>query len=390
MRKRFKGGLALEFRNLKKQYEVLKAEIDGGIAEVCKNANFISGAQVKQLEKELAEYVGVKHCVTCANGTDAITLALMVLGVGEGDCVFVPDFTFFSTAETVSYEGATPIFIDVDPDTFNMNPDRLEQAVNAVKKDGRLNPKAVITVDLFGLPADYDRITEIARENNLYIVEDSAQGFGGSLHGRMACSFADIATTSFFPAKPLGCYGDGGAIFTDSDEFAALLRSYTVHGKNANDKYDNLRVGMNSRLDTIQAAVLLPKLHAFIDYELRDVNKNAEYYSENLRDIVKIPVVPEGYTSSWAQYTILLEDKAERDGLKNYLADKGIPSMVYYQKMMSHQTAMEKHLTFQPFDSFDPDRLCDRCLSLPIGPYITTDEQDEVICAIKEFLTAQV
>ncbi|MBR2504215.1 MAG: DegT/DnrJ/EryC1/StrS family aminotransferase, partial [Oscillospiraceae bacterium] len=285
----------MEFRNLKKQYEVLKAEIDSGITEVCTNANFISGAKVRQLEKELAEYVGVKHCVTCANGTDALTLALMVLGVGEGDCVFVPDFTFFSTAETVAYEGATPIFIDVDPDTFNMNPDSLKKAVEYIKNEGKLNAKAVITVDLFGLPADYDAITEIAEEYNLFIIEDSAQGFGGNIRGRMACSFAHIATTSFFPAKPLGCYGDGGAVFTDNDDYAALLRSYTVHGKNADDKYDNIRIGMNSRLDTIQAAVLLPKLHAFADYELDDVNAAAEYYTENLKGIVKTPQVPEGY-----------------------------------------------------------------------------------------------
>ena len=386
MQKRIKGGLTLEFRNLKKQYEVLKAEIDSGIIEVCQNASFISGAKVKQLEKELAEYVGVKHCITCANGTDALTLALMVLGVGEGDCVFVPDFTFFSTAETVAYEGATPIFIDVDPDTFNMKPDSLKTAVEYIKKDGKLNPKAVITVDLFGLPADYDAIAEIATENNLRIVEDCAQGFGGNINGRMACSFADIATTSFFPAKPLGCYGDGGAIFTDSDDYAALLRSYAVHGKNANDKYDNIRVGMNSRLDTIQAAVLLPKFHAFRDYELRDVNTAAEYYSENLRDLVKTPCVPDGYYSSWAQYTILLKDKDERDGLKAYLAEKGIPSMIYYQKMMSQQTAMEKFLPYQPFSCTDAKALCDTCLSLPIGPYITKDEQDSVINAVKEFL----
>ena len=376
----------LEFRNLKKQYEVLKAEIDSGIQAVCQNANFISGAPVKQLEKELAEYVGVKHCITCANGTDALTLALMVMGVCEGDCVFVPDFTFFSTAETVSYEGATPIFIDVDPDTFNMNPESLRTAVEFIKKEGKLNPKAVVTVDLFGLPADYDAILGIAKENGLLVLEDSAQGFGSNIRGSMACSFADIATTSFFPAKPLGCYGDGGAIFTDNDDYAALLRSYAVHGKNADDKYDNLRVGMNSRLDTIQAAVLLPKFHAFRDYELCDVNKAADYYTENLKGLVKTPTVPEGYYSSWAQYTILLKTKEERDNLKNYLADKGIPTMVYYQKMMSQQTAMEKHLPFQPFECTDAKTLCSTCLSLPIGPYITRDEQNSVIDAIKEFL----
>ena len=386
MRNRFKGGLTVEFRNLKKQYEVLKAEIDSGITEVCTNANFISGAKVRQLEKELAEYVGVKHCVTCANGTDALTLALMVLGVGEGDCVFVPDFTFFSTAETVAYEGATPIFIDVDPDTFNMNPDSLEKAVEYIKNEGKLNAKAVITVDLFGLPADYDAITEIAEEYNLFIIEDSAQGFGGNIRGRMACSFAHIATTSFFPAKPLGCYGDGGAVFTSNDDYAALLRSFTVHGKNADDKYDNIRIGMNSRLDTIQAAVLLPKLHAFADYELDDVNAAAEYYTENLKGIVKTPQVPEGYYSSWAQYTILLEDSSQRDGLKAHLADRGIPSMVYYQKMMSQQTAMEKYLPYQPFSCTDAAQLCSTCLSLPIGPYITRNEQDSVIAAVKEFL----
>ena len=357
--------------------------------EVCTNANFISGQQVTQLEKELAEFAGVKHCVTCANGTDALTLALMVLGVGEGDCVFVPDFTFFSTAETVAYENAVPIFVDVDADTFNMNPDSLAAAIEKVKADGRLNPKAVITVDLFGLCADYGRITEIAKSNNLYIIEDSAQGFGGSINGQMACSFADIATTSFFPAKPLGCYGDGGALFTDNDDFARLLRSYAVHGKNADDKYDNLRVGMNSRLDTVQAAILLPKLHAFTDYELRDVDNAAEYYTQQLKDIVKTPQIPCGYKSSWAQYTILLDNNQQRDGLKAYLAERKIPSMVYYSKMMSQQTAMQQYLEYQPYSCSVAQQLCSTCLSLPIGPYITKEEQDCVIGAVKEYLTKQ-
>ena len=248
----------MQFRDLKQQYQALKNEIDEAMIKVAGDCNFISGAQVAELEKELAEYVGVKHCITCANGTDALSIAMMAWGIGEGDAVFVPDFTFFSSGEIVSHCGATPIFIDVDSDTYNISCDSLEKAIERVKAEEVLTPKAIIAVDLFGLPADFDNIKPIADKYNLLVLEDGAQGFGSEIRGKKACSFGDIATTSFFPAKPLGCYGDGGAVFTDDDELAALMQSIRVHGK-GKMKYDNVRIGLNSRLDTIQAAILCVK-----------------------------------------------------------------------------------------------------------------------------------
>lgn len=297
----------MEFRDLKKQYQTLKSEIDTAISDVINRTNFISGSQVKELEEKLAEYVGVKHCITCGNGTDALTLALMAWNIGEGDAVFVPDFTFFSSGECPAGEGAIPVYVDVDKDTYNMNPDELEKAIIRVKKKGKYIPKAVLAVDLFGMPADYSRIQSICKKNNLLLLEDAAQGFGGSINGKMACSFGDISTTSFFPAKPLGCYGDGGAIFTDNDEWASLIRSLAVHGKSGNDKYNNIHLGMNSRLDTIQAAILIPKLEAFKRYELHQINQVAIWYTEKLQDTgLVLPNVKEGFVSSWAQYTVQL------------------------------------------------------------------------------------
>ncbi|MBS5335308.1 MAG: DegT/DnrJ/EryC1/StrS family aminotransferase, partial [Firmicutes bacterium] len=300
----------MQFRDLKQQYQVLKKDIDEAMIKVATECNFISGTQVAELEKELAEYVGVKHCITCANGTDALSIAMMAWGIGAGDAVFVPDFTFFSSGEIVSHCGATPVFVDVDSDTFNISPKSLEEAVEKVIADGELKPKAVVAVDLFGLPADFDKIKPITDKYNLLVLEDGAQGFGGEIRGKKACSFGDIATTSFFPAKPLGCYGDGGAVFTDDDELAALIQSIRVHGK-GKMKYDNVRIGLNSRLDTIQAAILSVKLKAFKDYEVADINKVADKYTELLRGTVKTPVVPDGFYSSWAQYTIQLDSREQ-------------------------------------------------------------------------------
>ena len=252
----------MQFRDLKKQYQELKQDMDAALTDTAASAAFSMGKPVKELEAEVAAYVGVKHCVSCANGTDALTLALKTWGIGKGDAVFVPDFTFFSSAEVVSLEGATPVFVDVDKDTFNLDAADLEEKIGETVAKGELTPKVIITVDLFGLPADYPRIRKIADTYRLLILEDGAQGFGGEISGKKACGFGDISTTSFFPAKPLGCYGDGGAVFTDNDEWAALLDSYRVHGK-GQFKYDNVRIGMNSRLDTLQAAVLKIKLKAF-------------------------------------------------------------------------------------------------------------------------------
>ncbi len=277
----------MEFRDLKRQYQVLKPQMDAAMLEVAENCNFISGKQVTELEQQLAEYVGVKHCVTCGNGTDALTLVMMAWDIKAGDAVFVPTFTFFASAEVVAFEGATPVFVDVDERTFNVDPVKLEEAIEQVKKEGKLNPRAVIAVDLFGQPADYTKIEEICKKHGLLLLEDGAQGFGGKIGDRTACSFGDAAATSFFPAKPLGCYGDGGAVFTNDDEMADYMRSIRVHGKSPADKYDNLRIGLNFRLDTIQAAVLKVKLQAFKDHELESVNRAAKLYDEYLGDVVK-------------------------------------------------------------------------------------------------------
>lgn len=376
----------MQFRDLKKQYEILKPEIDAAIAGVIGSSRFISGPQVKELETQLAEYVGVKHCITCGNGTDAITLAFMAWGIGEGDAVFVPDFTFFSSGECPAIVGAAPIFVDVDQRTFNLDPIKLEQAIQTILDEGEYTPKAVVAVDLFGLPADFPAIKAICEKYGLLLLEDGAQGFGGSINGRMACSFGDIATTSFFPAKPLGCYGDGGAIFTDNDEWAALLRSLTVHGKSGNDKYNNIRIGMNSRLDTIQAALLIPKFKSFREYEIDTVNRAADKYTELLVDSGLVtPLIPEGYVSSWAQYTVQFPESVDRAKMIEYLKSKGIPSMVYYAKPMHLQGAFEGKRSAVA-ECPVTENLCKTVLSLPVHPYLTENEIKEICDSILEFV----
>ena len=371
----------MQFRDLRRQYEALKEDIDKGIEEVIASSAFISGPSVKELEKALQEYVGVKHAITCANGTDALTIALMAWNVGEGDAVFVPDFTFFSSGECPAFAGATPVFVDVDERTFNLDPAKLEEAIKKVQADGKVTPKVVVAVDLFGLPADYKAIKDVCKRYDLLLLEDGAQGFGGSIDGQMACSFGDISTTSFFPAKPLGCYGDGGAIFTDNDEWAALIRSICVHGKSGNDKYNNIRIGMNSRLDTIQAAILLPKLKAFADYELDAVNNVAKLYTEKLADSgLVLPLTPEGFVSSWAQYTVQLSEEIDRALLQAKLKEKEIPSMVYYAKPMHLQGGFEGTYSEQA-DCSVTEKLCKTVLSLPMHPYLSEDEIDFISSA---------
>ena len=376
----------MQFRDLQKQYEILKEDIDRSIVSVCSGAHFISGQQVRELEEQLASYVGVKHCITCANGTDAITLAIKAWGLGEGDAVFVPDFTFFSSGECPAGEGCTCIFVDVDRDTYNIDPDKLEEALKRVVADGEYCPRAVVAVDLFGQPADYVKIRKICDKYGLLLLEDGAQGFGGGIEGRRACSFGDISTTSFFPAKPLGCYGDGGAIFTDNDEWAALLRSLAVHGKSGNDKYNNIRLGLNSRLDTLQAAILLVKFKAFCDYELNDINEVAAMYSEEfskygLDKEIKLPVVSDGFYSSWAQYTIQLPVGIDRSDLQTKLKESDIPTMVYYMKPMHKQGAFENTYSSKA-DCPVTEALCSSVLSLPIHPYMTREQVKTVVCAI--------
>lgn len=375
----------MQFRDLKQQYQVLKAGIDKAILDVAASGAYIMGPQVKELERQLAGYVGTRHCISCASGTDALALALKAWGVKQGDAVFVPDFTFFASAEAVSLEGATLVFVDVDRDTFNIDPADLENKIEATIRKGESVPKVIIAVDLFGLPANYPTLRRIARKHNLLILEDGAQGFGGAVNGKRNCSFGDISTTSFFPGKPLGCYGDGGACFTDNDEWAALMDSYRMHGKGTS-KYENVRIGMNSRLDTIQASILQVKLTAFAE-ELAAVNKAAAEYTARLTDIVETPVVPAGFLSSWAQYTVKLNNKTERDGLQAYLKGQGIPSMVYYPTPMHRQKAYGNP-GLPDSDCPVAGKLCDTVLSLPMHPYISLEEIDEVCNAVRTFLAS--
>lgn len=368
----------MEFKDLKTQYIRHREAINGAVMQNMEAGQFIGGESVSRLEKSLADYVGVKHCISCGNGTDALLLALMAWDVGEGDAVFVPDFTFFSTAEVVPWVGAVPIFVDIDADTFNMSPHALEKAVERVKKEGRLTPRAVIAVDLFGQPAEYEKIHQITEQYGLLLLEDGAQGFGGRIGGKRACSFGDISTTSFFPVKPLGCYGDGGAVFTDNDEWAALVRSYKVHGKGF-DKYDNVRIGMNSRLDTIQAAVLLEKLN-FFEEELEAMNRVAAVYTKLLQGKVKTPVILQGYYSSWAQYTVQFADEQQRKETVQNLDAAGIPSVVYYAKPMHRQGAFAD-MSIEGTECPITEQVCNICLSLPLHPYLS-EEEAQTICSI--------
>jgi len=377
----------MQFRDLKKQYRVLKADIDAAMQRVAENCNFISGGEVAELERQLAEYVGAKYCISCANGTDALSIAMMVWDIGSGDAVFVPDFTFFSSGEIVSHCGAVPIFVDVCEETFNIDPDKLESAIINARQEGKYELKAVVAVDLFGLPADMPKIRAICDKYELLLLEDGAQGFGGRIGDKTACSFGDMSTTSFFPAKPLGCYGDGGALFTDNSEWAQAAMSIRVHGK-GEMKYDNVRIGLNSRLDTIQAAILKVKFRAFTEYELTDVNKASEMYDkafDGCDSMLARPVVPEGFYSSRAQYTLRLKDRETRDGLQAALKGDGIPTMVYYPKPMHRQ------LAFGIAGDTDNDlsvtnKLCDTVLSLPMHPYLTREDADIVAAAVIRYL----
>lgn len=369
----------MEFRDLKRQYQLLKPEIDAATAKVMSDADFISGRAVRELEEQLAQYVGVKHCITCANGTDALMLALMAWHIGAGDAVFVPDFTFFASGEAPAFLGATPVFVDVRRDTFNLDAQALEKAIQEVEKKGELRPRAIVAVDLFGQPADFDAITKLARRYGLLLLEDGAQGFGGKIGEKKACSFGDIGATSFFPAKPLGCYGDGGAVFTDNDEWAEQIRSYCVHGKGTN-KYDNVRIGMNSRLDTLQAVILQVKFRQFCGAELKQVNQAAARYTEALKQLqqqVVTPVVQEGMFSSWAQYTIVCKEPLSRDELWKRLKEAGVPSMIYYRKGMHEQKAFEGQCILSGGYE-NTNYLKERVLSLPLHPYLDAQEIEYV------------
>jgi UDP-2-acetamido-2-deoxy-ribo-hexuluronate aminotransferase len=368
----------IAFNDLEAQYQHLKKEIDAQIAAVLSEAHFISGPQVEELEQELCAYTGRKYCVATDNGTDALLLPLMAKGIGAGDAVFVPAFTFFASAEVVSLTGATPVFCDSEEDIFNMDPASLEEQIEKTKREGKLTPKAVVAVDLFGHPADFNRIEEICRKNGLFLLEDAAQGFGGAIGSRKACSFGDCSGTSFFPAKALGCYGDGGAIFTDDEEIYHLLTSLRVHGKGAM-KYDNVRLGFNARLDTLQAAILLPKLHAF-DQENEHRNRAAARYNEKLKDRFTVPTVREGFFSSYGYYTLKAASSEERAKAMDTLKAAGVPSMIYYPKPLHLQRVYEP-LGYHKGDLPTAEKLAETVFSLPMHGYITDDVID-YICSI--------
>lgn len=375
----------MKFIDLDQQYNRIKDKIDKAVIQAISDGKYIMGPQVAKLEQRLADYVGVKNCITCSNGTDALSICLMAWNIGEGDAVFTTDFTFFATAEVISLSKATPVFVDCCPDTFNIDPVKLEQQIIKTIKKGRLKPKAIIAVDLFGLPADYDEINKIAQKYSLKVLSDSAQGFGGIYKGRKACSLGDVATTSFFPAKPLGCYGDGGAVFTNDDSLADIMRSIRVHGKGS-DKYDNIRIGLNARLDTIQAAILDCKLDIFDD-ELDMRNNIASEYTKKLKDYISTPVVPKGLRSAWAQYTIKLPDPSRRSEIMERLKERGIPTMIYYPKPMHQQTAFS-NLEFDSEDYAVSEKICSEVLSLPMHPYLTNEEIEKITSSLLEIINS--
>ncbi|MBI4665229.1 MAG: DegT/DnrJ/EryC1/StrS family aminotransferase [Nitrospinae bacterium] len=370
----------MPFIDLKSQYALIKDEVAAGIEKVLESGQYIMGPEIGALEKELSAFTGVKHAITCSSGTDALVMALMAKGIGAGDAVFTTPFTFVATAEAAALLGATPVFVDIEEETFNISPELLKKAVERTRIEGRLRPACVIPVDLFGLPADYDAIMEIAGESGLFVLEDAAQSFGGEYKGKKAGAMGHCAATSFFPAKPLGCYGDGGAIFTDDDELADRLRSIRVHGQ-GKDKYENVRVGLNGRLDTLQAAILSPKLRLLAG-EIEKRQQVAQKYAKGLLGYAKTPEIPEGYVSAWAQYTIVTE---RREKLKEALGAAGVPTAVYYPIPLHLQKAFEG-LGHKKGDYPASEWAADRVISLPMGPYLALEQQDYIITAVREAL----
>ena len=377
----------IEFIDLKAQQLRIREKLDNSIKKVLDHGIYIMGPEVAQLEKELSEFCGVKHSISCANGTDALGLFLMAINVGPGDAVFVPSFTFAATAEVVAWVGATPIFIDSLPDTYNIDPSSLEQGINLAKNLG-LKPSGIIPVDLFGQPVDYDQIEFIAEKFGLWIMSDGAQSFGAYYKGRRTGNIGTVATTSFFPAKPLGCYGDGGAIFTNDDELASKIKSLRVHGQGI-DKYDNIRIGINGRLDTIQAAILIEKLKIFED-EIVARQKVADYYTKNLCDDLKKPLVLEGASSVWAQYTIELPENIDRTKLMSQCKEVGIPTIIYYVKPLHLQTIYKQYPIANEKGLSVCEKLANHVLSLPMHPYLSENEQKYIVENINNIILSEM
>lgn len=374
----------MQFIDLKSQYQRIQSDVQRRMNTVLEHGSYILGPEVKELEQRLASYVGVKHCLSCASGTDALLMALMAYGVGPGDAVFTTPFTFMATAEAIALVHATPVFVDIDPVTFNIDPTKLEEAVIAMKKGhlsapgapAALRPRGIIAVDLFGIPAEYDAINTLAKRHGLFVIEDAAQSFGAEYHARKACSLMPddgIAATSFFPAKPLGCYGDGGAVFTNDDRLTEIMYSLRVHGQGG-DKYENVRIGINGRLDTLQAAVLLSKLDIFDD-EVERRQIVAQRYTAALEGTMIPPLVPSHCKSAWAQYSVLSDD---RSGAMERLKSAGIPTAIYYPKPLHLQKAFG-YLGYQAGVFPACEAAADRIFSLPMHPYLSEDEQERIM-----------
>ncbi len=371
----------MEFINLKEQYKRLQPKIDKAVQAIMANASFIGGPEVEQFETRLAAYVGRKHCVSCGNGTDALMLVALAYEIGEGDAVFCPDMTFIASVEPFCMLGATPVFVDIDEKSYNIDPQKLEEAVVCVKQEGKYNAKAVIMVDFLGIPADYENVRAICEKHGLLLIEDAAQGMGAKYQGKMCGSLGDVSCTSFFPSKPLGCYGDGGAVFTDSAEIAEVLRSYKVHGKGSS-KYDNIRIGVNSRLDTIQAAVLLEKLDV-LEEEMEKRQEIAARYDEAFRDVLQISYIGKGDRCSYAQYVMLAKDTAERNIILAAMKAADIPSLLYYPKALHRMDAFR----LSPSVAYpNADRYAECNFGVPFSPYLTNEEQDLVIKTIRSVL----
>ena len=368
----------MKFIDLSTQQKIIREKIQKRIGDVLAHGQYIMGPEVFQLEEKLKSYVSAKHCISCSSGTDALIIPLMAKGIGPGDAVITTSFSYIATAEAIALLGATPIFCDIYPKTFNIDPNGLEKAYSKANLKG-LKPRAIISVDLFGLPARYRLINDFAKSKNLFLLEDAAQGFGGKIGEQKAGTFGDVSSTSFFPAKPLGGYGDGGAIFTDNDELAENMRSIRVHG-GGEDKYDNVRLGLNGRLDTLQAAILIEKL-AIFDSELIMRNKVAKFYSKNLNQNFALPYVPDNYFSSWAQYSILLKDEEEREKVIEILNYKKIPSMIYY-KIPLHLQKVFRNLNYKKGDLPNSESVANKIISIPMHPYLKRSDQDLIINTI--------
>ncbi|WP_243311431.1 DegT/DnrJ/EryC1/StrS family aminotransferase [Fundidesulfovibrio agrisoli] len=378
----------IEFSGLKAQRERIRPRLEAAISAVLDHGKFIMGPEVRELEERLAAFAGVKHCLGCSSGTDALLLALMALGVGPGDAVITTPFTFVASAEAIALAGATPVFADVDPATRNLDPARLREALDGLGRDPRgLRPRAAIAVDLFGLPCDYPALSAVLEGSGVHLIEDAAQSFGASLGGVRAGAFGHVAATSFFPAKPLGCFGDGGAVFTADPALAESVESLRVHGKGGH-KYDNARIGLNARLDTLQAAILLVKLDIF-EEELALREAVAARYARNLGDVAGLGLPPEvpGARSAWAQYTVELPQTHDRDSVAQTLQARGVPTAVYYPRPLHLQPAFA-NLGYKPGDFPVAEGLCERVLSLPMHPYLRDDEVDFVSEVLREALEA--